>query len=259
MLTWLVQIIDVEKEKFNQLLDALDRFNIDFKLVYPKKDKIFLSINGEEFIPEKDKNYFVCGSYLLAQNAEKLIKNAVFNIDKYGSDEFLEIFGKHNFVNGDIKIVNSNNINWNENEKLFIRPINDVKNFNGGVYTKETFNYKGDVAIAKIKEISQEYRFFVVDKEIVSGSSYKLNGKFFESENIDDGAIRFAKEMISLFNEDNYALDIAKINNEYKIVELNCINSAGFYKNDLFKFVIAIENYYENKKMELNLSKKMKM
>lgn len=259
MLTWLIQIIDVEKEKFNQLLGALDRFSIDFKLVYPKKDKIFLSINGEEFIPEKDKDYFVCGSYLLAQNTEKFIKNAVFNIDQYSSDEFIEIFGEDNFVNSDIQTIHSDNIKWEENEKLFIRPMNDVKTFNGGVYTKETFHYKGDVAIAKIKEISQEYRFFVVNKEIVSGSSYKLNGKFFESENIDDGAILFAKEMIGLFNEDNYALDIAKVNNEYKIVELNCINSAGFYKNDLFKFVIAIENYYENKKMELNVSKKMKM
>lgn len=249
MITWLIQVVDVEKDKFNQLLNILERFNIDYKLVTPKKNKIISLVTGKEFLPDENKEYFVCGSYALAKNAEKIIKNSVFNIDKYSSEDFVKIFGQESFVNHDIQIIEAKDIDWNNNSKLFIRPVNDVKTFNGGVYTKESFDYNGFVAIAKIKEISQEYRFFVVNKEIVSGSIYKMNGKFFESENIDDGAICFAKEMINLFSEDNYALDIAKINNDYKIVELNCLNSAGFYKNDLYKFVNAIESYMNTKKI----------
>jgi len=257
MLTWLVQIIDVERNKFLNLLNILERFNINYILVEPKKDKIILSGNKSDFTPEDNKDYFVCGSYLLVKNAEKIIKNSVFSIDKYTSDDFMNIFGKENFVNSDIFITETDKIKWNKNDKLFIRPVNDVKTFNGGVYTQESFNYKGLVSIAKVKEISQEYRFFVVDKKIISGSSYKMNGKFFESEIIDNQAELFAKKMISLTNEKNFAIDIAKINDEYKIVELNCLNSAGFYKNDLFKFVIAIDEYYM--KQRYTTSKKFKM
>ena len=44
-----------------------------------------------KFIPEKDKDYFVCGSYLLAQNTEKFIKNAVFANEAGGNYDLFKL------------------------------------------------------------------------------------------------------------------------------------------------------------------------
>ena len=52
----------------------------------------------------------------------------------------------------------------------------------------------------------------------------------------------FANEMITKWNPSiAYTLDIALINNEPKIIEINNINSAGLYKSDVTKIVDAIE------------------
>jgi hypothetical protein len=40
-----------------------------------------------------------------------------------------------------------------------------------------------------------------------------------------------------------FVIDIADLqNDEYKIIEINNLNSSGFYAIDLQKFVMAIEN-----------------
>lgn len=52
--------------------------------------------------------------------------------------------------------------------------------------------------------------------------------------------------MISKFPEKCFVIDVAKVDNNYKIVELNGLNSAGFYNIDLYKLVFDIEDYYNN-------------
>lgn len=252
---WLVQIIENEKNTFHQLLNILDRFKINYDVVNVYNNKIWKDEKEYQF--SEDLNYFTCGSYQLSQYAYKIRPDCVFSIEDYSFEDLMNIFGKENFVNSDAKILKSQDINWDNNEKLFIRPVEDTKSFNGGVYTKENFNYSGDVVVAELKKISQEYRFFIVDNEISTSSMYKLNGKYHINSNIDDDAIKFVDKMIKEMPEKCFVIDVAKVDKDYKIVELNGLNSAGFYNIDLYKLVFSIEDYYE--KYINNPVKKLKM
>lgn len=47
--------------------------------------------------------------------------------------------------------------------------------------------------------------------------------------------------MANIYNvADGYVMDIAMIGNEYKIVEINCLNSAGFYDINMEKLIESI-------------------
>ncbi len=42
-------------------------------------------------------------------------------------------------------------------------------------------------------------------------------------------------------------MDVALVDDEYKVIEFNCFNSSGFYKNDINKIVMAVTNQLRNK------------
>jgi len=48
-----------------------------------------------------------------------------------------------------------------------------------------------------------------------------------------------------LYNVANaYVMDIALTFDGWKIMEVNCINSAGFYKGNVKEIIAALENFY---------------
>lgn len=240
---WLIQPTKVEEEKIKELINILEKADIDYDLVYPSKDKV---VKQDKTIYQYDYNeqYFVCGSYSLTRNVYKDRKDAVFSLDKYQFDDFIDIFGSENFVNYDAKIVNYKQIVW-EDDVYFLRPVNDDKSFNGGVYSKnDIINCSKDVIVAKVKKINKEHRFFIIDGKISTASLYKVNGSISTSDVIDEGAIDFAEKMIKKFDFPGFVIDIATIGNEYKIVELNCLNASGFYEINLYKLIDSVERYY---------------
>ena len=98
------------------------------------------------------------------------------------------------------------------------------------------------VSWASPKVIYKEYRFFVVDKQIVGESIYKIGNKIVYQPLVEDDARTFAQQMIDLWQPARaFVLDVAMVPDGYKVVEINCINSAGFYAIDVAKFVMAIE------------------
>jgi hypothetical protein len=151
-------------------------------------------------------------------------------------------------------------------DTLFIRPCEDTKSFNGTVFdyadfsewrnrvinlgeTYGSLNADTMVAYSSPKNISKEFRFFVVDGKIVGQSQYgKRYGRALNQTNyqyvVDDGAIEFVQKMIDIWQPaQGFVIDIADLqNDEYKIIEINNLNSSGFYAIDLQKFVMAIEN-----------------
>lgn len=252
---WLIQIIENEKQAFNNLLNILDRFNVPYDIVEVNRGKIWQ--NNKEYEFDTFLNYMICGSYQLSQYTRIKRPDSVFSIEDYSFEQIMNIFGNENFVNSDAKIMSSREINWNNNHRMFIRPVEDTKNFNGGVYSKEEFKYNGDVVVATLKNISQEYRFFIIDNKISTASMYKMNGKYETSYPVEESAIQFVENMISKFPEKCFVIDVAKVDNNYKIVELNGLNSAGFYNIDLYKLVFDIEDYYN--KYTHHSKKKFKM
>lgn len=244
---WLIQPVKIEAEKIINLINLLDRGAIAYDIVYPLEGKI-LNPDKTEYVFDVNENYFVCGSYSLTRYVHAIKPEAVFTLEDYKFDDLMNIFGKDNFVNPGATVIHTKNIDWKSNDEYFVRPLDDTKSFNGGIYNAYMLKYEGEVVIASLKHISREYRFFVIDGKIVTSSLYKVNGQLEESEIIDSNAQAFAQEMIEKFSHPGFVIDIATVNNEYKIMELNCLNAAGFYKINLYKLIMAVEDHYENKK-----------
>lgn len=239
---WLLQPVKIENDKMEHLMYLLEKAGIDYDLVYPLEGKV---LNGDKSEYEFNDNtqYVVCGSYPLTRYVNNKVSNAVFSLENYDFKSIWNIFGKENFVNADANVCHTQNIHWLE-EEYFVRPLEDKKAFNGGIYNKNTLTYNGEVVLSSLKHVDREYRFFVIDGEITTGSLYKVNGRLEESDIIDIQAKEFAQKMVDKFNY-SYVIDVALVNGQYKIMELNCLNAAGFYASNLYKLVLAIEDHYE--------------
>lgn len=243
---FLIQKTKNEIDKIEELIKMLNVADIDYDFVYSKNDIVYNEKN-EKYIYDDSKLYCVLGSYSLTRAVFADRKEAVFSLHDYNFDDLIKIFGKDNFINHDAEVIYSKNIDWNNKEFLFIRPLEDTKAFNGGIYNAENFNYDGNVIVANIKKIHQEYRFFIVNKKIVSGSMYKMNGSLYTSSIIDDRIIHHVEKLIEKFDFPGYTIDVGiNENNEIKIVELNCLNASGFYDINLYKLVDALLNYYDD-------------
>jgi len=243
MVKWLIQPVKIESEKMDYLMDMLARADIPFDKVYPLDSQV-LNADKTPYQFNDNQNYFVCGSYPLTRYVAKIKPQAVFSLEDYTFADLWTIFGRYNFVNHDAHICHTNEIDWSKEQEYFVRPLEDTKSFNGGIYSPYSLKYEGMVVLASLKSISKEHRFFIIDNEIVTGSLYKINGNLYASSIIDQGAYDFASQMKEKFNHPGYVIDIATVNDEYKIMELNCLNAAGFYEINLYKLIMAVEDYY---------------
>jgi hypothetical protein len=160
---------------------------------------------------------------------------------------------------------------------MFCRPVHDTKTFSGTViHPEELAEWKSrvihlsntgysmltadtPVMYATPKTIELEARLFIVDGTIVSGSSYRSLGRQVLYQRIDGNnplfhpLLNFARAMLYIdFAEDYgenwgkpiaeaFVMDVCQIGNEHRIVEVNCLNSAGFYATDMGAVVRALE------------------
>ena len=111
------------------------------------------------------------------------------------------------------------------------------------ILTKDT-----PIQISTVKEIQKEIRFWIVKGKIATASQYTLGGTFCTDNVIDDDAFEFVNKMLDIFQlNDCFTMDICLTNGEYKIVECGCISSAGFYRADMQKLLMALEDAFNEK------------
>lgn len=149
-------------------------------------------------------------------------------------------------------------------QKWFVRPNHDGKEFSGRVDTFEAlknwsqkicaldlldFNAATEIWIAKPQKIDKEWRLFIVDNKIISVSKYMENGELKESAtDIPTEMLQFTRERIKEYQlSDVYVMDIAKVQQQFKIIECNCFNGTGFYHHDIEKIVRAINHFIREK------------
>lgn len=154
-------------------------------------------------------------------------------------------------------------------DTFFIRPNNDNKLFSGMVMSWEEFEdwrkniiaLDGEssitsmtaddlIVMASLKDIFAEYRFYVVDGKVITGSMYKRSNRVYYvniTEHSDPELWQFAQKMVDRWSPNRaFALDIALTENGYSVIEINAINSAGFYACDMGKFINAINEMVFN-------------
>jgi hypothetical protein len=151
---------------------------------------------------------------------------------------------------------------------FFVRPLNDEKSFAGMVTTwsgfsqwfeaitnledlersegyepSSTLTSKTRMAIAPVKTILREYRVWIVKGKVVTSSLYKSGAQVLYDARVDPDVIEFAEKTAAIWSPaDAYVMDVAHTPDGLRVIEVNCINSAGFYAGNVGKLVQALED-----------------
>jgi hypothetical protein len=259
------------EDHWQMLIDALERLVLPYSIVrvFPFVDKIALVKD----IPEKfdiddltdyapaDSSIFIFGATKLARIAQKRKwKPGSMANDNHDFRVYNKYYGNH-MLNHDSVICTVGDpmsTTWEPNETRFIRPSKDLKSFTGKVFeetdwlnlikcpSNPEFLHKGTVIqIAAPKEIQQEIRFWIVDNEIVTGSQYRLQNRLVLDANCAPVAEEFVLGMIQLFQPAQaFVMDVCMHEGQWKIVEINCINTSGFYKADVQRLLMSLERLF---------------
>ena len=144
----------------------------------------------------------------------------------------------------------------------FTRPSHDLKQFSGQVIeAKEcrdwfkdmmecqtSGSYKLDadtpVVLCYPQHIKAEWRWFIVNGKVVSGSMYRAHNQLRKErvteQPLIDEAQSFADKWLPA---PCCVMDLALVGDELKVIEFNCINSSGFYDNDVKAIFKALYEY----------------
>lgn len=242
---------------YDIIFDALNRLNLPYEVV--KFDD-----NGNLSRIESDrKDIFVFGSVRAARVSKSLgwLPGSLF-----GNNHDYKIYSKYyreNLLNWDCNLCDiSDSMFWADNELKFIRPSKDSKIFNGALYSKIKWEdtvanletrYLGvlplvDIQVGAPKVIYKEARIWIVNGKVITSSYYKFANNVAYLEFVEPDAISFVEDMIKIYQVASaFVMDVCQTPDGWKIVEINCINCSGFYKADMQKLLMSIEEYYENR------------
>lgn len=141
---------------------------------------------------------------------------------------------------------------------VFVRPDKGDKLFNAGCigYSNvEAFFSMIDkeelLMISQPKKIKEEYRFFVYDNTIITGSQYRdENGSV--RKRVDSGSVvDYTQEVLDDVRTHLrlFVIDICKNeNDDFYVLELNSPDSSGFYACDVKKIVDTVNDYCMQKR-----------
>lgn len=239
-----------------KVFEALDELKIEY-------DTINILPNATEIEYETSrKDVFVYGSVTIARLAKQKTnwKPGSF----YGGNHLYEAYSKfygENLLNSQAKVYKiSDKIPWIEGKTQFIKPFEEAKIFTGKVFTesewkdfvfealKSTNNRIDENALVQVSETKKtlkEARIWIVGGEIIDGGYYKFSDEVSFEANVSIEGLEFAKQMIALHNLENaFVMDICLTDEGWKIVEINCINSSGFYPNTNVRSIIKALNIY---------------
>ncbi len=241
---------------YDLIFKTLTRLGLEFEV-------ITCLPNSDDFDVKTDrKDVFTFGSIRMARvAAEKGWYPGSFFGGNHDYSIYSEFY-KNNLLNYDCEIKDfEDEIKWNYGETKFIRPCKDSKLFNGQIFTKtkwedmleqrkQNINYTKLtepqlIQVGSPKTIYKEARTWVVDGKIVTSSYYRFGTYIDYEENVEPEGLEFAQRMVDLYQvADTFVMDICLTPDGWKIVEINCTNCSGFYKGDLQKLIIALENKF---------------
>lgn len=262
---WVVQNNLWNEMNFMNMIDCLVRLEIPHEII--KVIPFINEIAGENnepnytWSPPAGIPTFVCGGTTLVKIAQKKgWMPGVFLNENFDNRVQLEKWGYH-MLNHDSVVRQFGDIPTSIlPEQFFIRPVLDDKSFSGHVSTLDklriwqkkviklrdvytSLDENTLVSIASVKQIHKEHRFFIVDGKIATYSTYKLGDRVVKRNDfLTVELTNFVNARIAEWQPDRaFVIDIAETASDFKIIEVNCINSSGFYACDVMKLVIAIE------------------
>lgn len=221
-------------------------------------------ITSEE--PLEGKDYIPYGSTLLITLAAELGWTGLhFDLSKLNYKTCLE--NTPHMLNGNVisaLAARDYLLTVKSDSEWFIRPNDDLKQFSGCVMPAGeiaawltsmmesvgggTYYMSPDalVVLCTPKTISAEWRWFIVNGKIVSGSMYRAHGQLNKVRETDKLVIDEAQHLADTWLPMGcVVMDTALVGNYIKILEFNCINASGFYNHDMAAIFDALWKYHE--------------
>jgi len=259
---WIVQNNLFNEESHGKFISMLDKTNTSYDLV----KVIPFSNQVEPDIVNDNKHTIVYGSTALNNiSKDKGLYPGTFLNENHDVTVWSKYYEKY-LLNTDYVIDKFSEVRnlWNGAD-FFIRPCGDDKLFGGHVLSWEEFkewqnkvidlkegyttlNADTLVAYSSYKHIKAEYRFFIIDGKIISASQYKKDGRIYYKNIDNDEALSglfifyFVSYVISTWLPSRgFVIDVAQDNdNNLSIIEVNCLNSSGFYDINTEKLILSI-------------------
>jgi len=141
--------------------------------------------------------------------------------------------------------------------QLVVRPDSPLKPFSGRVLDVDAislraldhgFYYEDEtlpVIAAPVADVGREWRFVVVEGVVVAGSGYNADTRSAGASGEDTEARKLAEEIASSMAPPAavYVLDICKVGDDYRLLELNPFGGADLYDCDASAIVEAVSKY----------------
>jgi len=204
-------------------------------------------------------------------NKSNFYPGVYLNLDRYECFKYYGYFGE-DLLNSNYFMMGLNDLHRNyrkifrtfEMDKIFIRPSNGYKSFPGQILPFSNFEFELDVlkksyggldidqlvVVSPYKDIIDEWRFIVVNDEVITGSLYmnedsrKTNTPIFDKPcGLFEPAAMFAKYLAKLYSPDKaYTIDVCSDEDGFHLLELNSFCCANMYGADLDKVVKAVNH-----------------
>jgi len=254
------------EEHYDMLIDLIKRHKFEYDIVKYRpflNEIVALPVENdgeqqEDVIYKTDrKNVFCFGAVSMAKAATKYGWNPGSMMNKnHDYEVYGKAFGFENMLNGEGHVINFIDKIPIDNFLFFARPTRDTKVFSGQIFTQDSWKEyvaavrhisdETKILISPLKQIQQEVRCWVIGGKIVTASSYKIGTRVVYT-NYDDETFftDFAQKMIDVYQPaEAFVIDIALANDKLSVIEINNINSAGFYDCNMVKLITALENHF---------------
>lgn len=143
-------------------------------------------------------------------------------------------------------------------DRAFIKPRGDQKEFAGIVISRDLFrewydnmisigyldNNDFEVVVSDVKELGCEWRLVVVGGVVVASSLYRQYQSVKPEEHWHQPVLDVAYDAIAKYQPaEVFILDIGQHGDEYKVIEYNNFNSAGFYDCNVPAIIDAVNTH----------------
>ena len=255
---YIIQNNVFQEPRYDQIFDVMEELELEYEIVEFQPNSNVLEFRTKRL------DVFVYGSVTLAKITANFNWNpGSFYGENHEFEKYAEGFGEH-VINYGSRICEFNQpIDWTNSELLFIKPSKDAKVFTGKIFNCHewadfVYNSLNDPQNDRIKattliQISEPYRIvkeariWIVNSTVITSSYYKFHGNVDFEESVSKEGLDFAQKMANLFHvAEAYVMDVALTFEGWKIMEVNCINSAGFYKGNVKKIILALEAFYSS-------------
>jgi len=274
----LIQTDSYAEFGFRRIVDAVKASNSQYTIFKLRPfDHVITPIEGK--LPGVDIPVVLWGMTTIERAVKHYgWKPGVFKNDNFDMRILSEKYGTM-MLNSDCKFYRLGEVPDFEGT-IFIRPVHDSKSFTGQLVDDFEFKKWKDsltemkqeyatvdlntiVLIAEPKLRVEEARFFVVNGQVVAGSTYRVENRLIYKR-IDKHNPAFiqmfdyAQYVTNIWTPcEAFVIDIARVArgegfDKFRVIEINCLNSSGFYETDMNAVVKAIENLCLTQKKKKN-------